>query len=75
MFVFHNFPVNYNHLKNPFLLFQSVEDLMKIIREEKGENDSPPDDPELIERVTAKFNNNLIFHPGRLPTLFYFSTV
>ena len=45
------------------LTHQSVGDLMKLIKEETG---SPLkiEDHRLIDRITAKFNDNLIFGPG-----------
>ena len=45
------------------LTHQSVGDLLKLIREETN---LPIDfeDQKLIDRITGKFNNNLIFGPG-----------
>ena len=46
------------------LTHQSVSDLMKLIQEETR---LPLDykDHRLIDRITAKFNDNLIFGPGK----------
>lgn len=45
------------------LTHQSVGDLMKLIKEETG-LPLKTEDQRLIDRITAKFNDNLIFGPG-----------
>ncbi len=45
------------------LTHQSVADLMRIIREETGVS-LDYKDSRLVDRITSKFNDNLIFGPG-----------